>query len=49
MPENTYTGSSTVVAPGSETANDGWTYDTSLNPPLSAVGFDETLQTYTAP
>lgn len=48
-PENPYTNSTTVVAFGAGTATDGWEYDTSEQPTLIAVGFDETTDTYTAP
>lgn len=48
-PENPYTSSTTVAAFGAGTAADGWEYDTTEQPPLVAVGFDETTETYTAP
>ncbi len=47
-PVNQYTLSSTVVATGTGTANDGWEYDPVLGA-LTAVGFNETTGTYTAP
>ncbi len=48
-PQNPYTNSSTVVAFGAGAATDGWEYDTTEQPPLIAVGFDETTKVYTAP
>ena len=47
-PVNQYTLSSTVVAVGTGTANDGWEYDPAAAA-VTAVGFDEASGTYTAP
>ena len=47
-PLNQYTMSTTVVGPGSGTANDGWEYNENTGE-LQAVGFDEETRTYTAP
>jgi len=47
-PSNPFTHASSVVAPGSETANDGWTYEASTGH-IEAVGFDEQTGAYTAP
>ena len=48
-PVNPYTNSSTVAAFGAGAATDGWEYDTTEQPPINAVGFNETTGTYTAP
>jgi type II secretory pathway pseudopilin PulG len=48
-PINPYTNSSLVAAWGAGAATDGWEYDTTEQPPLRAVGFDETTGEYTAP
>jgi type II secretion system protein G len=48
-PINPYTNSSTVAAFAAGDATDGWEYDTSEQPALIAVGFDEAAGTYTAP
>ena len=49
VPTNPYTNSSTVTAFGAGAATDGWEYDAAEQPPINAVGFDETTGTYTAP
>lgn len=46
-PKNPFTQSSVVVASGGA-ATDGWVYDEDTGA-ISAVGFDEATQTYTAP
>ncbi len=48
-PLNPYTNSATLAAPGSETDDDGWTYDPTADSPLQLVGFDESTGTYAAP
>ncbi len=48
-PENPFTVSAAVVAFGAGTVSDGWEYDVTGQPPIVAVGFDETTETYTAP
>ena len=48
-PVNPFTDSSTVAAFGAGDATDGWEYDTTENPPLIAVGFNESTGLYTAP
>jgi hypothetical protein len=47
-PLNQYTTSTTVVAPGEATANDGWIYDEEKGE-IDAVGFNEETQSFTAP
>jgi general secretion pathway protein G len=47
-PANPFTTSTRVVAPGSETTHDGWTFD-AVSGDLKAVGFDEVTKSYTAP
>ena len=47
-PVNQYTSSSTIVAIGSGTANDGWEYDENTGR-LLAVGFNEDTGVYTPP
>jgi len=47
-PKNPYNNSSTVAAPGAGTASTGWEYDASTGT-LTAVGFNESTETYTAP
>lgn len=49
VPINPFTNSSTVEDFGSGTATDGWEYDTTEQPPLIAVGFNESTGVYTAP
>lgn len=49
VPINPFTNSSTVEDFGSGTATDGWEYDTTEQPPLNAVGFNESTGAYTAP
>lgn len=46
-PKNPFTNSSTVVASGGA-ATDGWVY-TETTGAISAVGFDESTQTFTSP
>ncbi len=48
-PENPFTNSTGVVAFGAGAATDGWEYDVTEQPPLVAVGFDESTGEYTAP
>lgn len=48
LPQNQYTNSTTVVAAGAGTVNDGWEYDEATGR-VTAVGFDEDTRTYTAP
>jgi len=48
-PKNPFTKSATVVAFGAGAATDGWEYDVTETPVLTAVGFNETTATYTAP
>lgn len=48
LPRNQYTQSTTVVAVGEGSATDGWEYDPESGR-VTAVGFDETTRTYTAP
>ena len=47
-PENLYTESTTVVAPGAGGPNDGWEYDETTGF-ITAVGFDEDTGEFTAP
>jgi general secretion pathway protein G len=47
-PSNPFTLSTTIVAPGAGTANDGWEYD-DLTGDFFAVGFDEVSDTFTSP
>jgi len=49
VPINPFTSSSTVVAFGAGGAGDGWEYDPTQQPPLIAVGFDESTDTFTSP
>lgn len=48
-PANPYTNSTTVTAFGAGTSADGWEYDTTEQPPLIAVGFNEATGDYTVP
>ncbi len=48
-PENPFTGSTTVADFGAGTANDGWEYDVTEQPPIVAVGFNETTGEFTSP
>ena len=45
-PVHPFTGSSTAVAPGTETITDGWTYDETSGA-IHAVGFDESTGLFT--
>ena len=47
-PVNAWTSSSTVVAVGAGTANDGWEYDETTGY-ITAVGYDEATNTFTSP
>ena len=47
-PVNAFTGSSTVVAPGAATADEGWVYDENTGE-ISAVGYNEATKVFTAP
>lgn len=47
-PSNPYTNSSTVAVTGAGTVAHGWEYDATTGQ-ISAVGFNESTQTYTAP
>lgn len=47
-PENLYTESTTVVAPGAGGSDDGWEYDEDTGF-ITAVGFDEDTGEYTSP
>lgn len=47
-PRHQFTLSSTIVAPGAGTINDGWEYDETTGQ-IIAVGFDESTMTFTAP
>lgn len=47
-PMNPYTHSTTVAVPGAGAITDGWEYNATTGY-ISAVGFDETTMTFTAP